>query len=165
MDGKKRLYGRCSAFVIIAVWVCGSCNQTIVYNEYQPIKNKIWEQSAEYSFVFDIKDNTMPYNVSLQIRHNDHYPYQNLWILYELSHDSIVWKDTIECMLADDFGKWKGKGLTLFQCQFNLRENYHFPDTGRYTVSIRHGMREEGLKGVEDVGIVVESGRSPRGSR
>jgi gliding motility-associated lipoprotein GldH len=88
------------------------------------------------------------------------YDYQNLWLLCEeVQPDGASLKDTVECMLADDFGKWNGNGFTLFQNQFVLRNHYIFPDTGKYTVGIRHGMRNDNLRGIEDIGLFIEKAK------
>ena len=134
-----------------------SCGGHVIFNEFQPIKDKKWNKQDEISFHFEIMDNSIAYNVLLQLRNNDTYPYQNLWLLCdELQPSGISVKDTLEYMLADDFGKWTGNGITLFQNQMLLRSNYHFPDTGKYTINVHHGMRDDILKGIENVGLVIE---------
>ena len=159
MEGKRCPFKHFSVFVMLAMSLCCSCNKDVVYNQYQPIQHKVWEQSSEFFFVFDIQDIAIPYNLFLHVRNNDTYPYQNIWMLFELKNDSIARKDTVEYYLADDLGKWKGSGLTLFQNQFVLHEKYHFPDTGQYTLNIRHGMRDERLKGIEDIGLWIEKAK------
>ena len=147
--------------IIILVFLAASClffscGKDTVYNEYQSVRDKIWNKQDVYFFNFEIKDNSIAYFVALQIRNNDLYPYQNLWILNDEAQPSgATVKDTIEYMLADDFGKWTGNGITLFQSSIILRNNYHFPDTGKYTISIRHGMRDNDLKGIENVGLFI----------
>jgi gliding motility-associated lipoprotein GldH len=94
------------------------------------------------------------------VRNSDLYPYQNLWLLCKQEQpDSMVVTDTLECMLADDFGKWLGNGMTLYQNVFSLRDRYYFPDTGAYTLNIRHGMRDELLKGIENIGLLIEKAK------
>lgn len=145
---------------ITASCLCFSCGNDTVYNKFQPVRDKVWDKRSEYYFKFEIKDSSIPYNILLQIRNNDMYGYQNLWLLCEqLQPDSISVKDTIECMLADDFGKWNGNGITLFQSRFTLHDHYIFPDTGQYTISIRHGMRDDSLKGIEDIGLFIEKAK------
>ena len=86
------------------------------------------------------------------------YPYQNIWILFEESKSAEhISKDTIEYLLADDFGKWKGNGISLFQNRIPIKTRYIFPDTGKYTITIRHGMRDDKLKGIEDIGLHIET--------
>lgn len=146
-----------SMVIILASCFFFSCSKRTVYNEFQPIQNKIWDKQDEYFFHFEIKDQTVPYDISLQLRNSDIYPYQNIWMLSrerQPSGHSVT--DTIEYILADDFGKWHGNGITLFQNQITLRSKYHFPDTGKYTISVRHGMRDDQLKGIEDIGLFIE---------
>lgn len=146
--------------LFIASCFCFSCGKDTVYNRFQPIQDKAWNKQSEYYFRFEIKDHTTPYHVKIQIRNNDAYPYQNLWLLCkEEQPDSMVLKDTLECMLADDFGKWVGNGITLYQSEFSLHTNYHFPDTGTYILNIRHGMRDDVLKGIEDIGLFIEKAK------
>ena len=144
----------------IAACLLFSCGKDTVYNEYQSVNNKSWNKQDVYFFNFQITDISSAYNVSLQLRNNDQYPYKNLWILSDVAQPSgTSAKDTIEYILADDFGKWTGNGVTLFQSSISLRNNYHFPDTGKYTISIRHGMRDDDLKGIENVGVVIEKSK------
>jgi gliding motility-associated lipoprotein GldH len=146
--------------VITASCFCISCGNDIIYNKFLSIRGKAWDKQSEYYFEFEIKDRSIPYNILLQIRNNDIYAYQNLWLLCEeLQPNGVSSKDTIECMLADDFGKWNGNGITLFQSRFRLRNHYIFPDTGKYTIGIRHGMRDENLKGIEDLGLFIEKAK------
>jgi gliding motility-associated lipoprotein GldH len=145
---------------IIAACFCLSCSNGAVYDRYQPVSGKVWNKQSEYYFKFEIKDRSIPYNISLQIRNNDRYAYRNLWLICkEQQPGDVLLNDTIECMLADEFGKWKSSGITLFQHRFALREHYLFPDTGRYTISLRHGMRDDNLTGIEDVGLSIEKAK------
>jgi len=168
----------CVSILLVAMFL--SCDKNIVFSEFQPVQDKIWDKQAEFVFRFEIKDASIPYNISLQLRNSRLYPYQNLYVIFEDSRlrgndgdgedsslrgndrdggDSSLRgndRDTIECILADSTGKWTGNGITLFQNVFMLKTNYHFPDTGTYTISIRHAMVDESLKGIEDVGILIE---------
>ena len=150
---------RISAIVVVACFFL-SCSQNLVYNEFQNTQNNLWDKQDEYFFNFEINDISIPYSVSLKLRNNDMYPYQNIWIFFEQSQSSeIMLKDTIEYMLADDFGKWTGNGITLYQSHISLKEHYFFPDTGKYTISVRHGMRDDKLKGIENIGLFIEKSK------
>jgi gliding motility-associated lipoprotein GldH len=145
----------------VAVAMLFSCAGDAVYNRSQPVRNGVWEKQAEYYFKFKITDASVPYSIFLQIRNSDRYGYQNLWLLCEeLQPGSASVKDTMECMLADDFGRWKGRGITLFHNRFTLRDHYFFPDTGQYTIGIRHGMRDDNLTGIEDIGLSIEKAQN-----
>jgi gliding motility-associated lipoprotein GldH len=135
-----------------------SCGKDqVVYNQYQAIDHSAWEKGKEYYFTFQIDENTVPYNITLEIRNNNLYPYQNLWILLkEEPPVGPMARDTMECMLADDFGKWLGNGISLFQTSFPIKTNYLFTDTGSYTFSFRQGMRNDTLKGIQEIGLLIE---------
>ena len=70
-------------------------------------------------------------------------------------------KDTIEFYLADDRGQWLGnKHHGFIEMPVLLESNYHYPDTGHYSLSIRHGMRDSLLRGITDVGVeIIRNGK------
>ena len=133
-----------------------SCSNDLVFSEVKPVPDKTWTKQTEFQFHFEIRDTTMLYDISLQLRNSNAFPYQNIWILFEELHPvNISIKDTLEYRLVDDYGKWTGNGISLFQNQFPIIKNRRFPDTGAYTINIRHGMRDDFLKGIEDIGILI----------
>ncbi|MCC8096380.1 MAG: gliding motility lipoprotein GldH [Tannerellaceae bacterium] len=145
---------------IIICFLCFSCENKAIYNQYQAIADRTWKKDKEYYFTFYIDDITVPYNLILDIRNNNLYPFQNLWVFYTIEPPiGTLQRDTLECMLADDFGKWYGKGISLFHSSFPLRTSYMFPYEGQYTYSFRQGMRTEVLKGIQEIGFRVEKAR------
>ncbi|MDR1403905.1 MAG: gliding motility lipoprotein GldH [Tannerellaceae bacterium] len=146
-------------FMCLFLFSCGK-NQT-VYNQYQTIEHSTWEKNKEYYFTFQIDDTTIPYHITLEIRNNNLYPYQNLWLfLDEESPAGLMVRDTMEYMLADDFGKWLGSGISLFQTSFPIKTNYLFSKTGRYTFGFRQGMRSDTLRGIQEIGLRIEKAGS-----
>ena len=133
-----------------------SCIKPVYYEKYQTIDNP-WDKNKEYFFICEIDDQAANYNLSLQIRNNNLYSYQNLWLFLgeEQLGGSIV-RDTIECILADSYGKWLGSGISIYQLNIPIRTNYNFPQKGSYTFTIRQGMRDENLKGIEQIGLRIE---------
>lgn len=137
-----------------------SCTKEALYDQYQPIENALWEKNKEYYFSFQVTDISMPYDVTLEIRNNNLYPFQNLWVFCsEEQPIGPLKRDTIECMLADDYGKWHGKGISLFQSSFPVRKKFTFPHIGQYTFSVRQGMRNDSLPGIQEIGIRVVQSR------
>jgi gliding motility-associated lipoprotein GldH len=140
---------------------CFSCKNGMVYNQYQPIEGRSWSKEREYDFTCQIDDTTALYNITFEVRNNNFYPYQNLWIFYAEKPPAGLGerRDTVECMLADEFGEWHGKGISLFQSAFPLRANYTFPKRGSYTFSFRQGMRSDTLKGIQEIGLRIEKAK------
>jgi gliding motility-associated lipoprotein GldH len=64
------------------------------------------------AFEFDVEDSLSEYNFTVNVRHRANYPYQNMWLfVQQISPDSSIVNDTIEFYLADNRGKWLGKGI------------------------------------------------------
>ena len=136
--------------------VCVTCTHTAYYEKFHTL-DKQWDKDKEYFFIYDIEDNSVSYNLSLEIRNNNLYPYQNLWLFCtEEQPEGLVLRDTIECILADDYGKWLGSGITIYHLSVPLRTGYIFPHTGKYTFTICQGMRDDRLKGIEQIGVHIE---------
>ena len=65
--------------------------------------------------------------------------------------------DTLEYQLADEKGRWLGKGLgDINELRLPYKTNIFFPVTGTYRIRVQHGMRAEDLKGVYDFSLRVE---------
>lgn len=161
----QRLKGFIAACVC---FLCFSCENQAVYDQYQAIQNTSWEKDKEYYFTFLIEDISVPYDLTLEVRNNNKYPFQNLWVFCsEEQPIGPLRKDTVECILADEFGKWHGQGISLFQSSFPIRTNYRFPVKGQYTFSFRQGMRNDQLPGIQEIGLRVfpSSANVPSGKR
>ena len=136
--------------------ICISCTRTVYYEKYQTVDTQ-WDKNKEYFFIYEIDDNSVSYNLSLEIRHNNLYPYQNLWLFCtEEQPGEVFVRDTIECILADDFGKWVGSGISIYHLSVPVRTKYTFSQTGQYTFNIRQGMRDNLLRGIEQIGVRIE---------
>jgi gliding motility-associated lipoprotein GldH len=95
-------------------------------------------------------------DVLLTVRHTMDYPYQNLWLFVDEYVDSVlIQQDTVEAMLADDYGRWLGNGYYRYELSLLYDEDYCFSESSQYTFSIRQGMRSDWLQGITDVGLKV----------
>ncbi len=140
--------------VLLGFLLFNACERAVVYEQYQAIENTLWSKEKIYFFTFDIADASVPYDIFFEVRNNNLYPYQNIWLFCsEEAPIGDLKRDTVEYFLADDYGKWKGQGISLFHSSFLLRKNYKFPIEGQYTLGIRQGMRKDSLPGIQEIGI------------
>lgn len=149
---------------VVVGWVCLmnciSCEYPALYDRYQPVEQTGWGKEKVYYFTFEVQDTAVPYDLTLNIRNNNLYPYQNLWLFCSEEHPiGPLRQDTIECMLADEYGKWYGNGLSLFHTGFPIRTHYKFPHAGQYTFSFRQGMRRDTLIGIQEIGLTVRASK------
>ncbi len=150
---KNRYY-----LIILIPLISLSCIHNDVYLKYKSITTRGWNKDSLYCFDVPIKDTTAFYNVYINIRNRGEYPYQNLWFfLSKTTPDSIQTKDSIECYLADNHGKWLGTGIgSVLQMAVLYKQHVRFNKAGIYHYSINHGMRDSVLVGINDIGMQVE---------
>ena len=148
--------GRWLCVVILLAELCSACQNQTMYNEFRVIDRSVWEADVAYPFEFEVADTTKAYDLSFVIRNTRDYPYQNFWLFYTLQNPAFeLANDTLECYLADDYGKWLGDGFSVFESTFTLKTGYRFTKTGTHILYLRQGMTDETLAGVRDVGVVI----------
>ena len=146
-------------FFVIFISLMGvACTSNDVYFQYNPVALKGWSKDSLYGFDIPITDTTAVYNVYVNVRNRGEYPYQNLWLfLSKTTPDKIMSKDSIECYLADQRGKWLGSGLgSIMEMPVLYQQNVRFKTKGTYHYKIVHGMRDSVLAGINDIGMRVE---------
>jgi gliding motility-associated lipoprotein GldH len=135
-----------------------ACKTDKLYEEYKTLEPTGWDQDSCAVFSFKIDKTFLNYNLFVNVRNRGDYANSNLWLFVDIkAPDYTCIHDTVEYQLALPNGKWIGKGTGgMFSNQFPFRENVYFPVEGTYTISIRHAMRNNPLKGISDIGIGVK---------
>jgi len=144
------------AIYIAAIFGTVSCSHREVFFEYHSFPNVEWNREDPVVFNVQIEDNSQPYDVSLEIRNSNSYPFSNIWLFVDYKAPNGQSRaDTIGADLANVYGKWYGKGLSLYNLSIPYENSILFPDKGTYIYSIRQGMRESPLKGISDIGLKI----------
>jgi gliding motility-associated lipoprotein GldH len=135
-----------------------SCNNNVVYTDSVPMPGKKWALMNIPSFRVPVNDTLNSNNVIFTIRTGSSYPFRNIYLFVRTaSPDGKFITDTLEYFLADEKGKWFGKGFgDVHELSLPYKSNVYFPVRGTYRFSIQHGMRVEDLNGVYDFGIRIE---------
>lgn len=136
--------------------LCCSCGHRTVYTQFYSTPTKGWHQDSVLTYSAAIEDSTACYDVLLVVRHTAQYPYQNLWLFVdEYKGHMLLHRDTIEAIMADDYGRWLGKGIKRYELPLQYDTQRRFFHSGEYTFRIQQGMRTERLQGITDVGLVI----------
>jgi gliding motility-associated lipoprotein GldH len=153
----KKLFLQFSIFGIILAGFT-SCDSGRVFDKYHEISDSEWHKDSLVVFKIPVNDTLNTHNLLLQIRNETNYKYSNLWLFVEIEQPGgEVLRDTFEIVVAHPSGRWLGKGFGgLKTLQTIYRRDVFFPVSGEYTISLQHGMREEVLTGIHDVGIRIE---------
>jgi len=148
-----------SIIVISIVLSLAGCNQNRVYEKFIVIENEVWNVDNKIKFDVDITDSLSINDIYINIRHSSLYPYQNLFLFINTTAPSgASIRDTFECYLADDKGKWYGSGLgDIWDNQIIYKRNVRFPFCGIYSFELEQAMRTENLPFISDIGLRIEN--------
>lgn len=130
--------------------------QRPVYVELHEVPPSGWAQDSVQTYRAEMTDTVQAYDVLITLRTDNHYPYQNIWLFLSMYRDSVLLvRDTIEGTLANERGEWLGKGNTYHDVRLLYDDGVRFDRAGAYTFTIEQGMRDEPLRGVVNVGMMI----------
>lgn len=136
-----------------------SCGGGVFYSESQSVNEYGWMPDDSLSFKVEVDDTTQLYDFMVEVRNSITYPYSNLFLFVNTDFpDGSVARDTLECPLADQEGKWYGKRSGRFvDSRYRLRaSSMRFPMTGQYCFSVSNGMRDSAIAGIKDISLRIE---------
>jgi len=141
----------------LGFYVAG-CGPENLYVDNFPVQKGIWPQDQFFRFEIPVQDTIGTYDIYLQVRNDGRYGYSNLWLFIRTnSPTGATIRDTIECRLANDEGRWLGRGSGgRYSMEIPYRYRVRFPYPGTYSIEIQHGMRASELVYITDVGIRVQ---------
>lgn len=145
-------------FLLIAAFFVAACgSDNVVYQKYKSFDSSVWPKDTMAVFSFDSEDTSAVYDVLVDIRNTDDYPYENFWLFANfVSPKGDIFSDTLNCKLADDNGRPVGSGIgSVHNSSFVFLQNISFPRNGRYRFQLIHGMRVDSLVGISDIGIRI----------
>ena len=135
-----------------------SCGKNVVFSDSVPMPGKTWRLENAPDFNFQMKDTINSNDLYFILRTGSSYPYRNIYLFVTTTApDGKSITDTLDYNLADEKGKWHGKGFgDIHELKLPYKKNVFFPVPGNYQITVRHGMRIIDLKGVYDFGLRVE---------
>jgi gliding motility-associated lipoprotein GldH len=149
----------CFAFLVLLIT---SCDSNKVFEAYIEVENANWQKENIASFEFIATDTLVAHNLYINVRNTGMYPYRNLYLFVTMKGpNGAMLQDTVNCILADNRGKWRGNGIgNLWDLKIPYVGGFKFAKTGNYIVSLEQGMRvENGLQGITDIGLSVEKAK------
>jgi gliding motility-associated lipoprotein GldH len=141
----------------MALLSIAGCGPGDFYAGSQSVPGGLWPSDRFYRFEVRVGDTVNPFNIHLHVRNDGRYEYSNLWLFIRTnSPTGAVLKDTVECLLSNDEGKWLGRGSGgRFTIEIPYRYMVRFPNSGTYTFEIQQGMRARELKYITDIGLRI----------
>lgn len=135
-----------------------SCDKQKVFEEFYSIPGHSWKSADAINFNVNINDTVSSHNVLIAIRNTGQYKFSNLYLFVTaIAPDGNEVRDTTEIILADDHGKWLGKGSSaIYSLYHPFRQNIRFPVKGIYRFNIEQAMWIKELEHISDVGLRIE---------
>lgn len=154
---KKRIIRSVFFLLFGSLIALSSCNRDVVFSESAVMKKNSWNLMNILSFSVPVTDTVNSNNIIFTIRTGTSYPFRNIYLFVSTtSPDGKIISDTLQYNLADEKGKWLGKGFgDIRELSLPYKSNVYFPVKGSYLFNIQHGMRAEDLKGVYDFGLRI----------
>ncbi|MFI5171294.1 MAG: gliding motility lipoprotein GldH, partial [Chitinophagales bacterium] len=127
---------RFNNYLFFAAMLCLiiSCEQSRVFDKNIPLNKNGWNYGEQIQFEVNVNDTIIPYNLYVNVRHTDEYPYDNLWVkLTTVFPDSTSRQNEINVKLSEPDGKWTGNCVDGI-C-FNsvlVQNNFLLPQKGKY---------------------------------
>ena len=159
------------AGLVLLAFVFVSCDKNRVFDEYKSVPNQ-WKKENAITFTFKAPDTINPYNLFINLRNNNDYKYNNLFLIASIKYPhGKVEIDTLEYKMAEANGEFLGTGFSDVKenklCYKGYDKPFVFSENGEYQVSIQQAMRESGkvrgvenLEGITDVGFRIEQPQS-----
>ena len=142
-----------------------SCDKSSVFDEYKSVGNT-WHKDSIIAFDLPQLEAKKQYNLFVNIRDNDDYAFNNLFLIVALEEpNKRVIVDTLEYEMTNPDGTLLGNGFTdVKENKLFFKENVVFNQKGIYKVRIKQAVRQTGkiegvesLTGISDVGFRIES--------
>jgi gliding motility-associated lipoprotein GldH len=145
-------------FVACLAITLSACDKKRVFEENKEIKDYTWDVKDTKVFEVIVTDTITPNNFFINVRNSDGYPYSNLYLFIKtIFPNGRFAHDTLECILANDEGRWLGKGLgDIWDNQIPFKKAKRFPLKGKYIFQLEQGMRLQKLPMIMDVGMRIE---------
>ena len=152
-----------SILVLLIAVLLFSCDKKRVFDEYKSV-GSAWHKDSVVSFNLPVLDSTKRFNLFINIRDNNNYQFNNLFLIVTLEKPNGYTKvDTLEYQMADADGTLLGNGFTdIKESKLFYKENVKF--RGKYKVNIKQAVRETGkvpgvteLEGITEVGLRIEN--------
>ena len=154
-----------SILFILMLLLIISCDKKRIFDQYKSVGN-VWHKDSIVTFDLPKLDAQKFFNMYVNIRNNDDYPFNNLFLIVSLEQPNRQVKvDTLEYQMANPDGTLLGDGFSdIKENKLFYKDRVQFTQKGIYKIRIKHATRQTGkiegvtsLPGISDVGFRIES--------
>ncbi len=138
-----------------------NCGQAVLVDNFMEVNENAWDVSQKLKTEVVIDDTLSTFNFYINVRNTTDYANSNFFVFIKtIFPDGKIAIDTLECLLADNQGKWLGKGNSKIKDnKIMFKKDAIFPMKGKYVFEIEHAMRENIISGIKTIGITIEQNK------
>ena len=142
---------------LLLLCLLSACGPTVIYEQAKELPAGGWAYADSARFAFNIPETGQAYDLVLQLKHDATFPYQNFYVKLHTGFPSNKrTSEQISLQLAGDFGAWLGDcSDDVCEQEISILRNAKFAEAGAYYLTVEQFSREEPLRGVQRVGLMV----------
>ncbi len=143
--------------ILLAGTVFSACSPGTLVKESQDVQDGVWTYADSLQFQVAIEDTSRLYDISLLVKHDKSYAYQNLYVKVHTRFPSgKILSPSVSLEVADKSGQWLGKGSgKTCRVEIPIQQNAYFEEKGVYTFTLEQYMRVDSLPGIRSIGLHV----------
>lgn len=143
-------------FFAFACILSGCVRGDVCFSSYKHIAGDYWRHGNPQAIIYERPDSAaICMDMELLLRFYDSYEYRNirLEISDNIADSAVFAKDTVEYLLADEFGSFAGRGWSGIYSVSLPYKAVTVSRPGKVIFIIRQIMDTDSLVGVRDVGL------------
>lgn len=153
-----------SFLILFLTLILVSCDKKRVFDQYKTVGDA-WQKDSIAAFTFNNQDTTKRYDLFVNLRSNNDYAFNNIFLIVSLEAPGGLTKvDTLQYQMAEPDGKLMGEGFSdVKESKLFYKEKHKFSVLGDYKIGIQQAVRQSGkvagekeLKGITEVGFRIE---------
>lgn len=143
--------------ILLAGTVFSACSPGTLVKESQDVQDGVWTYADSLLFQVVIEDTSRLYDISLLVKHDKSYAYQNLYVKVHTRFPSgKILSPSVSLEVADKSGQWLGKcSGRACRVEIPIQQNAYFEEKGAYTFTLEQYMRVDSLPGIRSIGLHV----------
>ena len=151
-----------SALLILVVILFFSCDKKRIFDEYKSV-GSAWHKDSIVTFNLPQLDATKQYNLFVNLRDNNNYPFNNLFLIVSMEKpNGLIKVDTLEYQMTNPDGSLMGDGFSdIKESKLFYKEKIKLEGIAK--IHIKQAVRENGkipgvtaLEGITEVGFRIE---------
>ncbi|MBK6947489.1 MAG: gliding motility lipoprotein GldH [Haliscomenobacter sp.] len=150
------------ALAFFLAFLASACGPRYLLKETRQLEGETWSYADSLSFQAAIRDTARIYDISLLVKHQTSFHFQNLYLRIHTGFpDGKKLTQVLSLELANKAGKWqgacRGDHCTL---EVPIQLNAFFNQTGVHTFTLEQYMRADDLPGISALGIRIKEAGS-----